>query len=300
MELEIGHYLRSLELANYSKSTLKHRRIELGILQRFLEKRDIFAAQAVTEKDIFDFMIKIKNTKSSLTKDNLSSSTLTTYIVCLRTFFSYLKEQNAILVNPAQKLKCPRQAVKLPRGYFTEEEVEKIFSVIDINNKFGIRDRAMLELLYSTGLRASEALSLKPEDIDFEKNLVFVRHGKGAKERMTPIGKHALFWVKYYLDNARIQIIGKKEIPFLFVGHGKNSGIYWALNQRIRIYKAKAGICKIGAAHLFRHTCATHMLKHGADIRYVQEMLGHEHISTTSVYTKVTIGHLKEAYHKVF
>ena len=300
MEELITYYLNSLALQNYSTSYIISTRCGLGIFCRFMQTSGKHNVMDITEEDLFGFVRWVKNRKSVVTGENLTSSTIIHYIVWLRNFFRFLKEKNLILYNPSRKLKLPRRSIKLPRGYFTEEEMEAIFRVIDINDKFGIRDRAMLELLYSSGLRSREILSLIIDDVDFAKGLIFVKFGKGDKERLTPVGNRALFWIKHYLENARSKILRGREIPTLFVSKYRKPLENCSLNERIHLYKAKACVHKVGAAHLFRHSCATHMLQHGADIRYVQEMLGHEQISTTSIYTKVTIAHLKEAYHKVF
>jgi integrase/recombinase XerD len=265
-----------------------------------MQTRAILEVTDITEEDLLGFMLEVKKRKSNFTGEGLASATVSFYVTYVKNFFRYLKEKNLILVDPSKKLRFARRGVKLPRGYFTEKEMQSILKAIDINDILGIRDRALLELLYSTGLRSQEILSLNVEDVDFAKELVFVGFGKGGKERMTPVGKHALFWVGHYLENARSKILRGREVPGLFVSLNRKIMENYHLNQRIRIYKAKAGVGKIGGAHLFRHSCATHMLQHGADIRYVQEMLGHERISTTSVYTKVSLVHLKEAYHKVF
>jgi len=301
MEKEISLYLHSLELQNYSQSTLKQTDIILTKLAKFLQRHNKFNAVDVVESDLLNFVLEVKNRKSQFTGESLASATVSFYVSYIRNFFKFLKEKDFIYSDPAAKLRFPRRGAKLPRSFFTEEEIESILRVIDVNDKFGIRDRALLELLYSTGMRSQEILFLAVNDVDFSKELVFVENGKGNKERLVPAGKRALFWVEYYIENSngRKKILRGKERSSLFVSlHGTPMKNYH-LNQRINTYKAKAGISKIGGAHSFRHSCATHMLRHGADIRYVQELLGHDRISTTTVYTRVSLNHLKEAYHKV-
>jgi integrase/recombinase XerD len=175
METLITHYLDSLKLQNYSKSYIKSARCGLGIFCRLMQAKTKGKVLEITEADLFDFILTLKKRKSPYGGGSLTSSTVGHYIVWLRNFFGFLKERNLILFDPSKKLKLPRKAVKLPRGYFTEEEMEAIFRVIDINDKFGIRDRAMLEFLYSSGLRSQEILSLNVEDVDFTKGLVFAR-----------------------------------------------------------------------------------------------------------------------------
>jgi integrase/recombinase XerD len=213
----------------------------------------------------------------------------------LKTFFKWLARDNRILYNPASELELPATPKHLPRILLGVEEIESILRAADPATPQGLRDRAMLEMLYSTGLRRTEMGNLRRYDADLSRLVVFVREGKGRKDRVVPLGERAARWLDRYLIEARPQFIAH-EHEALFVMDTSEPVTPEYLAGRVRHYMALAGIDKPGACHLFRHACATHMLENGADIRFIQAMLGHASLTTTERYTHVAIGKLQQIH----
>jgi integrase/recombinase XerD len=216
-------------------------------------------------------------------------------LVAVRVFFSWLVKQNALLSNPASDLELPRLPERLPKDILTAREAELVLLQPEVSTAVGLRDRAILEVLYSTGMRRSEVLGLQLGDIDAERGTVMIRQGKGRRDRMVPIGERASQWVERYRTGAREELVkaARGEERTLFVSTlGERLDADW-LTQKVRGYVAAADIGKSGSCHLFRHTMATLMLENGADIRHIQEMLGHRNLETTQVYTQVSLRKLK-------
>lgn len=213
----------------------------------------------------------------------------------LKTWFKWLAREHHILANPASELELPRQPKRLPRTILTVAEVESILAEASPESVQGLRDRAMLETLYSTGLRRMELPGLAIYDVDLNRRLVWVREGKGRRDRVVPIGERAAAWVNRYLTEARPQLVGR-DTEALFVTDFGEPVTPEYLAAKVKRYMQFAGIDKPGSAHLFRHACATHMLEGGADIRFIQAMLGHAELSTTQIYTHVSIDKLVEVH----
>jgi integrase/recombinase XerD len=221
--------------------------------------------------------------------------TLGTQAVCLATvkvWFKWLARENHILYNPASELELPRTGMKLPRVILSIAEVEAILAQADVEAPAGIRDRALLELLYSSGLRRAEAAQLAVYDLDFDRRLVMVREGKGRRDRVVPVGARALAWLDRYILEARPQLLTVEHETLFVTDYGDPVAPDFVA-QRVKKYMAFAGIDKPGATHLLRHAMATHMLEGGADIRFLQAMLGHASLETTEVYTHVAIEKLQ-------
>jgi integrase/recombinase XerD len=217
-------------------------------------------------------------------------------LIPVKTFFQWLTRSRHILYNPASELQLPRPPKKLPHHVLTLPEVETILAQPDTTTPQGLRDRAMLELLYSTGVRRMELTRLKCYDVDTDAGSVFVREGKGRKDRMIPIGARACAWLSRYLHDVRPMLVVEPDSHTLFMAdYGEPINLN-AAGQIARRYIEKAGYTFPGACHLFRHAMATHMLENGADIRYIQAMLGHAKLTTTEIYTQVSILKLKEIH----
>jgi integrase/recombinase XerD len=214
----------------------------------------------------------------------------------VRAYFKWLCRQNHLLANPAADLELPRAEKRLPRHVLTAAEAERVLGMPDISEPLGLRDRAILEAFYSTGMRRMELIGLKLYDLDQERGTVFIRQGKGKKDRMIPMGERAFGWVRRYLEEARGKLALTPDEGIVFL---TNVGLAFEpnrLTQLARDYVGKAEIGKTGACHLFRHTCATLMLENGADIRFIQQLLGHEKLETTQIYAQVSIRMLKEVH----
>jgi integrase/recombinase XerD len=217
-------------------------------------------------------------------------------LTSVRVFCKWLARQHVLLSNPAAELQLPRMGRPLPKAILSETDVELILSRCDVTTPLGLRDRAILETFYSTGIRRTELLGLSLTDVDRERGLLRVRHGKGRTERYVPIGNRALAWLDKYLLDVRPQWVNDPALDALFVLHQGHAMTPAQLSARVRSYVQQSGLGKPGACHLFRHSCATAMLEHGADLRSLQELLGHAKLSTTQLYTRISIRHLKDVH----
>jgi integrase/recombinase XerD len=217
-------------------------------------------------------------------------------LVALRCWFRWLTRQNLILHNPASELELPRMGRRLPKHVLTISEAEQVLQQPDIHGPLGLRDRAILEVLYSCGIRRSEVIHLKLYDLDPERGTLVIRQGKGKKDRFVPIGERAIAWMQKYIREARPQLVTEPDHGTLFLsGAGEEiSPDHLTLTVHDYVFNAKIG--KTGACHLFRHTMATLMLEGGADIRFIQQMLGHAELSTTEIYTHLSIRMLKQVH----
>lgn len=217
-------------------------------------------------------------------------------LVPLRGYFRWLTRTAEIPANPAADMELPRKIKRLPRVVLTQTEVERVMAAVDLGTALGLRDRAMLEALYATGMRRNELAGLELGDIEVERCVVLIREGKGGKDRLLPLGERALHWVSEYLERGRPQLAWNQEDKTLFLGaEGKRLSPLW-LSTLIAKRVDAAEIGKRGGCHLWRHTMATLMLEGGADIRFIQAMLGHAEISTTQIYTQVAIRQLQRVH----
>lgn len=214
-------------------------------------------------------------------------------LIPVRQWFSWLVKQGHLPYSPASELELPKVVRRLPKAILSAQEAEAVLAMPDVATSVGLRDRAILETFYSTGIRRTELTRLALQDVDRERGTVMIREGKGRKDRMIPIGDRALAWIAAYRDQARPELVGLVDDGTLFLNAVGNPLKPFHLTTLTRTYVAKAGIGKEGACHLFRHTMATLMLENGADTRYIQAMLGHASLETTQIYTKVSIRALK-------
>lgn len=238
--------------------------------------------------------------KHLMTRDNawgrpLSANRRRKFLASLKTFFLYLQKEERIYRNPALNVAFPRERKTIIKDVLTMDEMDRLLKYCSGHSLLSLRDRAVLELLYSTGIRADEICNIIISDIDFEERLLFVRKAKYDNERIIPFGESAGYWIKRYLEKARPLIEGR-ESDLLFVSHRGTKLNPDILCRMIKRWGKKAGIEKNVTTHTFRHSCGTHMLKGGADIRYVQRQLGHRQISTTEKYLKIEITDLKEIH----
>ena len=215
-------------------------------------------------------------------------------VSALKTFFSFLLREGLIKDDPCVNLKAPRFAKNLPSA-LTVDEIDRIFNVVDTQKWEGVRDRAMLELLYASGLRVSELVGLKKEDVNLEQNFIVVRAGKGGKDRMTLVGESAKKWMILYLEKGLDRLMVN---DFFFITRRNRPLTRQALWLKIKEYALKANVTKQVYPHILRHSFATHMLEGGADLRVIQTLLGHSSITTTEIYTHVCNEFLKEEYER--
>ncbi len=239
----------------------------------------------------------VRNFLSLLREKNYCKSTVARKLATLRSFFKFLVRRALIAGNPVASIRTPKQDKRLPK-YLELEQIERLFANCDTTTMLGARDRAILETLYSTGLRVSELIGLEVNDVDLTANVVRVR-GKGKKERIIPIGPGAVKAILQYLDLRRSAFAAGKHNPdALFVNkHGQRLSTR-SVRRKLDKYLLDAGLDLSVSPHTLRHSFATHMLQRGADLRSLQELLGHQSLSTTQIYTHLTGQTTKDAYEK--
>jgi integrase/recombinase XerD len=273
---------------------LSHKTIEayshdLNQFLDFLSAKGIEDVLKASKFDIRAFLLILRNRR-------LSNKTIARNLVTIRNFFRFLTQEGNLEANPAEELDAPKFSQKLPE-ILSLKEVEELLGQPDGHAPLGIRDRTMLEMLYATGMRVSELVQLKTNQLNLEGGHVLL-FGKGSKERVVPLGREAIRWILVYLEGTRGQLSKGKENPVLFLnrsGRGISRQQFWKI---IKAYGLKAGIRKKITPHLLRHSFASHLLARGADLRSVQMMLGHADISTTQIYTHVASERLKKVHQR--
>jgi integrase/recombinase XerD len=291
----LQRYLEALRVKNYSPRTVENRESYLSFFIAWCEARSIGRPQQVTKPILERYQRHLFHLRKADGKP-LTFRSQFARLVPVRAYFKWLTRQNVLLWNPASELELPRAERRLPKHVLTESEAELVLSQPDTSEAMGMRDRAILEVLYSTGIRRMEVLHLSVYDLDTERGTLMVRQGKGKKDRMVPIGEQAIAWIERYLSDVRAGLVVPPDGGVLFLTATGEELSPNRLTQLVRDYVNAAGTGKKGACHLFRHTMATLMLENGADIRYIQEMLGHVELSTTQIYTQVSIRRLKAVH----
>jgi integrase/recombinase XerD len=288
----LERYLEWLRIRGYSDRTVGNRRNTLEQLFEWLDARDVTRPQEVTRPVLERYQRHLFYLRKPDGKP-LSFRAQHSRLVPVRAFFRWLARQGVTLANPAADLDLPRLERRLPKCVLTALETERVLEQPDVSDPLGLRDRAILEVLYSTGIRRSEVVRLGVYDLDAERGTLTVRQGKGKKDRVVPIGERAIYWVRRYLDQVREDLVMPPDENVLFLtrfGEGFRSE---PMTHLVRGYIDAAELGKTGACHLLRHTCATLMHENGADIRYLQELLGHAELSTTQIYVQLGIRQLK-------
>jgi integrase/recombinase XerD len=270
-----------------SSNTVAAYQRDLAKFNVFVQKRKL-TVESVSRDDLVDFL-------AGLYREKLESRTVARQLVSLRNFFRFAQIQELITVDPSLNLESPKIRRTLP-GYLKLEEVDRLLVQPDAKTALGLRDRAMLEVLYSTGLRVSELIGLRVTDLDAKVGCIRCI-GKGDKERIVPAGRKALSLVEKYLRDARPKLLGKGvSSQSLFVNRNGNSLSRVGVWKILSAYGRRAGLRVALTPHMLRHSFATHLLERGADLRSVQLMLGHADISTTQIYTHVVEERLKQIY----
>lgn len=272
-----------------SRNTLTAYRTDLLQLGRFLEERGKDARSATTQ-DLSDFLAELAEGKEG----QRSASTINRKAACLRSFYKHLRREEAVVDDPTANLAVPRRRRRLPE-VLSYSEVQKLLATPQGDDPIARRDRAILELMYACGLRASETISLKVGDIDFRQGLVRTE-GKGSKERLVPIGQTAQTAVRAYTAGPRAELLAEPEVKSLFLNFRGGPLTRQGLYKIIRRRAAEAGLSARLSPHTLRHSFATHLLSGGCDLRSVQEMLGHADLATTQLYTHLSGEDLREAY----
>jgi len=269
-----------------SRNTLKAYGSDLVLFSNWLAPKSLLSAG---REDVSNYLaVKFRQGCSARSGARLLSS--------LKRFFSYLVQKGMLTANPCSKIDSPHIGKPLPVT-LSEGEVDQLLAAPNASSAIGYRDRTMLELLYATGLRATELVTLKLGQLNFREGVVRVV-GKGNKDRLVPVGEEALSWLDSYIREIRPKILGRRTAEYLFVTNRASGMTRQAFWHRIKFYANAAGIQKLLSPHTLRHAFATHLLNHGADLRVVQLLLGHSDLSTTQIYTHVAQERLKDLHQR--
>lgn len=268
-------------------NTLESYGRDLRQYSQYLEQGEASALDSATRATIVEYLLHLQ-------RQGKATATIARRLAALKAFYQFLVRENYLEQDPTVNLESPRLEKRLPK-VLTIREVETLLAQPDSSTAAGLRDRAMLELLYATGIRVSELVSLNHSDVNLD--LAYIRClGKGSKERIVPLGSMAVKGVRDYLQNGRPRLIRDRNEEALFVNHHGRRLTRQGFWKIVKKYAEDARIDKEITPHTLRHSFATHLLENGADLRSVQEMLGHADISTTQIYTHITKGRLKEVY----
>jgi integrase/recombinase XerD len=290
----VPRYLTWLEVHGFSPMTKKTRGHQLVRFVSWCEERGLVAATEVTpavlaryQRHLFEHRKKNGQRLGKLAQAHLLSGVVV--------FFKWCRKARLLLVNPAGELELPKYDRKLPRDVLSPKQVETFLNTIDVTNPLGLRDRAIFELLYSSANRRGEVAGLEVDDLDLDRGTLRVRGGKGGKDRVVPLGQRAAKFIDRYIAEVRTEHAHGTEARALFLAYQGRPMTKSALSNMIAGRLRAAGIAH-GGAHLFRHSAATAMLEAGADVRYIQQYLGHAWLSSTEVYTNVSVAKLKQVH----
>lgn len=290
----LTRYLETLNIRNYSGSTLIRRENGLRRFIGWCDERGLNEPQSITKPILESYQRHLYYYRQE-NGEPLSPTTRARYLTNIKQFFKWLTQENHLLYNPASELILPKTTASLP-VVLTEDEVDRLMQQPDIHTPYGLRDRAILELFYSAGLRRTELCNLQVSDLSLSRQTVFVREGKGGKDRLLPVGERAIAWLAKYLMDVRHQLLLSVTDATLFLNDYGEPFRDSKLGDKVKRYMKNAGISAPGSCHLLRHAMATHMLENGAELRFIQAMLGHADFRATQVYTHVSIRKLQEIH----
>jgi len=285
------NFLSYLKIKNYAPATIRIYREQLKVFERFLKEKKIGDVRQVTHKDLTQY-------QEQVSKQPISIPTQCLRIRAVKRFYEHLMNENHLLINPSARIFEPPMGVRLPKVLLAPDEVNKILHQPNLSLMVGIRDRAVLELLYSTGIRVGECEALTVYDVEIKARLLRIRSGKGRKERVVPLGKEAAKWIKEYQQRVRPRSnrLHPNVRNLLLAVNGKPMTSKM-IRAMIHKYVKQAQIKKKGiTCHTFRHTFATELIRNGADIVSVQKLLGHKDIKSTLIYTRVVPVDLKKTH----
>ncbi|MBU0694841.1 MAG: site-specific tyrosine recombinase XerD [Candidatus Omnitrophica bacterium] len=271
-----------------SRNTISSYKQDLRKYADYLKKRESLTLEEITRKDITNFLFSLR--------EGICSASISRILSTIKSFHCFLVREKIITFNPAQLIEAPKIEKKIPFA-LSLDEVVRILKAPNLKNSHGIRERAILELMYATGLRVSEASSLKLSSLNLDVGFIRCK-GKGSKERIVPLGGKAMHFLQKYISQARGKLLGKKISLYLFLAQGGRNLGRQSIWKMIKKIVKNAGIRKKVSPHTLRHSFATHLLERGADLRSIQEMLGHASITTTQIYTHINKVRLKEIHSK--
>ena len=290
-----GLFIEWMTIKNYSKQSIRNRRMYLAYFINWCGERGLLFPPDITKPIIERYQRHLFYYRK---KDGRPLSAKSQYarMLSIQLFFRWLARRNYILYNPASDIDMPKIGVSLPKDVLTAREADQILDQPDVTDPFGIRDRAILETLYSTGMRRMELASLTVYAVDLDGGTVMIREGKGRRDRLIPIGQQALQWIEKYIFDVRPDFVVPPDQGILFLNVYGNPLAPDTISRLVTGYIKAADIGKKGSCHLFRHTVATLMLQNGADIRIIQQLLGHASLETTQLYTHLSINHLIDVH----
>lgn len=291
---QIDAYCEWLNVHGFSPLTASNRRRLLRAAGVWLAQRSIFDASRIRAQDLEEYQRRLHYVRKR-SGQPLALGSQVNALRAIRGFFKWMMRTKAVVTDPSADMTIPRVPRILPRTVLSGLEVEAILREADAANELRLRDRAMLELLYSTGIRRMEVARLLGNDVDFNRAVLFIREGKGRRDRVVPVGERALDWLDRYLRESR-PVLALPATMTLFVSDYGEPASPNFVSIRVARYKRFAGIARPGGAHLHRHACATHMLEAGADIRFIQALLGHASLETTQIYAHVSITALQRVH----
>jgi integrase/recombinase XerD len=295
LEAMMDEYLNAMRVRDYSPYTVQNRSAHIRLFLDWAREHGLKEPREITRPMLERYQRHLFYYRKK-NGEPLSFRSQYCRLVPLRVWFQWMTRQNHILHNPASEIELPRLARTLPRDILSLEEVERVMMHPNIAEPVGLRDRAILEVLYACGLRRLEMVRLKLYDLQLDRGLIMVRQAKGKKDRYALIGERATAWLRKYISEARPALALEPDdlTVFLTVNGAAFDRSYLSLIVRQHVTAALAG--KRGSCHLFRHTMATHMHENGADIRFIQQILGHDDIKSTQVYTRVALRMLRQVY----
>jgi site-specific recombinase XerD len=290
MERLLRAYLEHLRLHGYAISSSNHARTVLPRLFEHLRSEGIDDVRAAREADLLSFLRRISEQRSARSGEPLTAWSVLAHLTCVRAFFAFLEKKGLVLANPARELLL-KKPQRLPRA-INEEEARRLMAAPPHWGATGRRDRAILEILYGTGVRLGECVRLDLQDVDLHEGRLLVRNGKGRKDRVVPLVGQAAAALAFYLREARSALMRdpKQQAVFLSAIGTRLSSV--SLQRQVSHYARALGLR--ASPHVLRHSCATHLLRHGADVRSIQRLLGHRALETTALYTKVDVTNLRE------
>jgi integrase/recombinase XerD len=295
MQVHIAQFLQWLAATNHAPATVRNHQTGLRRFTGWCRGTDLTGLSGLTPAVVEAYRLALFQARGR-TGHPLGWGTQGEYLGVLKGFLRWAHDRGLIPGDLSAALQLPRRPYTLPLRVLSAREVEQVLRQARPRGPVGLRDRALLELFYSTGLRRAEVAQLRLGDVDVSRGVVLVRAGKGQRDRVTPIGARAVGWVRRYLRRSRPRLLRAGDPGLLFLtARGRGFGLN-RLSERVSRYLARAGFAQRGSCHLFRHTAATLMLEGGADVREVQEMLGHRNLTTTARYTHVSIRRLQAVH----
>jgi integrase/recombinase XerD len=297
----IDQHLEALRVRHYSPSTLRIRSHLLRAFCQWCATNEIRLAIQIGKSEITQFQTYLYDYRKTGLRVGENGQPLSIRgqqmrLCAVRVLFSWLTKNGYIPANPTTDMEMPREERRLPKHVLTHREVDDLLKRINTRHLVGLRDRAILETLYSTGIRRSELIGLQLHDLNREGGLLRVNQGKGRRDRVVPIGQQAVRWIDRYLAEARLRWVRDTNHQTLFLTTRSTALSENRTSQMVRHYVQQANLGKVGSCHLFRHTCATVLLQNGADIRHIQQILGHASLETTQIYAHVMITDIKRVH----